>query len=194
MAEPAKRNATYEDFRAVPEGLVAEILFGSLFVHPRPAPPHVTAGTALQIELGGPFQKGRGGPGGWIFVVEPELHLGPHIVQPDLVGWRRDRMPHMPATSYFETPPDWICEVLSPSTEANDKGPKRRIYATYGVLHLWHLDPVAKILEVFLLRDGQWVLFDTFQDGDRVTAPPFDVVPFDLSDLWPLPSAPETTA
>jgi Uma2 family endonuclease len=190
MAEPAKRNATYADLEAVPPHLVAEILDGELVTHPRPAPPHITAGGALQIELGGPFQKGRGGPGGWILLPEPEIHLGPNVVVPDLAGWRRERMPHMPTTAYYETAPDFVCEVISPSTEANDKGPKRRIYGLYGVPHLWHLDPVARLLEVFVLQDERWVLFETYQDGDEVKAPPFDAVSFALADLWPVPPAP----
>ena len=192
MAEPAKRNATFQDIEDVPPNLVGEIIFGSLYTHPRPAPPHVTAGGALQIELGGPFQKGRSGPGGWILVPGPELRLGPHAISPVIVGWRRERLPHLPQTAYYDVVPDWICEILSPSTAANDRGPKRRIYTTYGVRHLWHLDPVAKLLEVFELRQDHWVLFESFQDGDTVKAPPFDAVPFQMSDLSPLPPAPQS--
>lgn len=192
MAEPAKRNATFQDLEDLPPDLVGEIIFGSLYTQPRPAPPHVTAGTALQIELGSPFQKGRGGPGGWIFVAEPELRLGPHAVSPDIAGWRRERLPHLPETAYYDVVPDWVCEILSPSTAVTDRGPKRRIYATYSVQHLWHLDPIAKLLEVFELKQDHWVLFEAFQDGDTVKAPPFDAVPFQLTDLWPLPPAPQS--
>ncbi len=191
MAGFAHRAATYADLAAVPSHLVAEIIFGKLETHPRPAPRHAVASNALGHELTGPFQKGRGGPGGFIFMVEPELHLGPHVVVPDLAAWRRERMPSMPAKAYIETPPDWVCEVISPSTEANDRGPKRRIYATCGVGHLWHLDPVAKLLEVFELKDEHWVLFEVFQDNEQVAAPPFSAVPFSLADLWPLDMLPE---
>lgn len=191
MTEPAKRNATYEDLRAVPEHLTAEIIFGALVTHPKPAPPHAAAQSALNSELGGPFQKGRGGPGGWIFMTEPELHLGPHVVAPDIAGWRRERMSVLPSTAYVETAPDWICEIVSPSTEAVDRGPKRRIYATYQVSHLWHLNPVARLLEVLELRGKEWVVIDTFSGDTEVSAPPFAVVPFLLADLWPLPFAPD---
>lgn len=184
--KPQRRAATYADLEAAPPHLVAEIVFGSLVTHPRPAPPHSIASNALGHELTGPFQKGRGGPGGWIFMVEPELHLGPHVVVPDLAAWRRERMPTMPEKAYIELAPDWVCEVISPSTETHDRGPKRRIYATYEVPHLWHLDPLAKLLEVFELKDKHWVLFEVFQDQERVIAPPFDAVPFSLSDIWPL--------
>ncbi len=191
MAGSAHRAATYADLAAVPSHLVAEIIFGSLETHPRPAPRHATSSSALNIELGNPFQKGRGGPGGWIFMVEPELHLGPHVVVPDLAAWRRERMSSMPAKAYIETPPDWVCEVISLSTEAIDKGPKRRIYATYHVPYLWHLNPAAKLLEVFELKDEHWVLFEVFQDNEQVAAPPFSAVPFSLADLWPLDTLPE---
>ena len=188
--ETTKRPATYADLKAVSPELVAEILDGELVTHPRPAPPHVTGDTALIIELGGPFQKGRGGPGGWIFLGKPEIHPGPHVVVPDVAGWRRERMPHMPRTAYYETAPDFICEDISKSTEGDDRGRKRRIYATFEVPYLWYLDPVAQLLEAFMLRGKQWVLFETYQDGDEVKAPPFDAVPFRLSNLWPVPSAP----
>jgi len=185
-AKSSRRAATYADLEAVPAHLVAEIVFGNLETHPRPAPPHAVASNALGTELTGPFQKGRGGPGGWIFMTEPELHLGPHVVVPDLAGWRRERMPVMPDKAYIKLPPDWVCEVISPSTEVIDKGPKRRIYATFGVPHLWHLNPTAKMLEVFELKESHWLLFEVFQDQDQVAAPPFAAVPFSLGDIWPL--------
>ena len=167
MAEPAKPQATYADLEAVPPHLVAEILFGSLVTHPRPAPPHAFSATSLSEELVGPFQKGRsGGPGGWVFADEPELHLGPHVIVPDLAGWRRERMPQLPAQAFIETPPDWACELLSPSTQRYDRGAKRRIYATYRVGHLWHLDAVARQLDVFELKNDHWVLYETFEPGD----------------------------
>ena len=186
MADPAKRNATYEDLKAVPPHLTAEIIFGDLVTHPRPAPPHAVSGNALGAELTGPFQKGRGGPGGWIFMTEPELHLGPHVVVPDLAGWRTQRLPVLPATTYIELAPDWVCEIISPSTESLDRGRKRRIYATYAVKHLWLLNPVEHFVEVAELQDGQWRLIDTFELGGEQRMPPFESVAIDLKDLWPL--------
>ena len=194
MTAFAKKPATYADLEAVPPNLVAEIIFGALETHPRPAPPHATASFALGSELAGPFQKGIGGPGGWIFMTEPELHLGPHVVVPDIAGWRRTRMPAMPETTFVEVTPDWVCELLSPGTEKLDRGPKRRIYMSYKIGHLWHLDPVAKLLEVFELRDGQWVLFESFSDGDLVKAPPFEAVAFPITSLWPLDPSPAEKA
>jgi Uma2 family endonuclease len=129
---------------------------------------------------------GRGGPGGWVFINEEEVHLGPHVTVPDIAGWRRERLPPGAAASkFFEVAPDWICELLSPSTEKYDKGDKRRIYALYGVPHLWHVDPRAKILEVFALQGKDWLLTHTFVDREDVCAPPFTEVTFSLGLLWP---------
>lgn len=185
-----QRAATYADLEAVPPHLVAEILFGHLETHPRPAPRHSGAANSLAHEVTGPFQKGRGGPGGWVFFVEPELHLGPHVLVPDLAGWRRERLPALPETAYFGVPPDWICELLSTSTENVDRGPKRRIYATYGVGFMWFVDPDMRRLEAYVLRDGQYVLHETFDGEDEVKAPPFDAVPFPITALWPLDPVP----
>ena len=180
-----KKEATYADLEAVPEHLVAEILGGELFTHPRPAPKHAIASGSLNDELIGPFQKSRGGPGGWIFAPEPELHLGRDVIVPDHAGWRRERLPKLPRTAWIETVPDWVCEVLSPATERRDRTIKRRIYARAGVSHYWLLDPRVRQLEVFELRDKVWRLIDTFLDDAKVAAPPFDAITFDLAQLWP---------
>ncbi len=192
MAEAAPRWATYADLEAVPDHLVAEIVDGVLETHPRPRPLHTTVAHELSTELGPPFGRGRGGPGGWIFMTEPELHLGPHVVVPDLAGWRRERLPALPATAFIETPPDWVCEILSPSTARLDRGPKRRIYAEAGVGHLWLLDPTDGVLEGFALTGGGWLLLGTVERGEAVSLPPFDAVSFPLDDLFPFddPAAP----
>ena len=138
----------------------------------------------LGAELTGPFDRGRGGPGGWIILDEPELHLGPHVIVPDIAGWRRERMPTLPDTAYFETPPDWVCEVLSPSTQRVDRTDKLAIYAAFGVGHAWYVDPIVKTLEIFALTGSKWLLAATFKDDDDVTAPPFEAHTFSLAGLW----------
>ena len=185
MPEAGTRLATYADLEAVPDHLVAEIIDGMLETHPRPRPRHATAAMELATELGPPFGRGRGGPGGWIFMVEPELHLGPQVVVPDLAGWRRERLIAEPSTAFIEIPPDWVCEILSPSTRRIDRGPKRRIYAEAGVGHLWLLDPTDGVLEAFALTGGRWLLLGTVQRGETVGLAPFDAVPFPLDDLFP---------
>lgn len=117
-------------------------------------------------------------------MVEPELHLGPHVVVPDIAGWRRERLTPFPTTAYVVTPPDWICEVLSPSTQAIDRTDKLAVYAEFGVKHCWYVDPLAQTLEVLALTNGKWLLAATFKNEDPVTAPPFEVHTFKLDVLW----------
>lgn len=185
MAETAKRKATYADLEAVHPHLVAEIIYGSLVTHPRPNPYHAVAHNSLGTELTGPFQKGRGGPGGWIFLTEPELHFGEDVVVPDLAGWKRDRLTPFPQTAYIVTPPDWLCEILSDSTERFDRVEKRQIYARVGVKFLWLLDPRRKFLECYSLVAGKWLLTKTLNGDEIVSAPPFEAVSFSLGLLWP---------
>src|SRR6185503_19025908 len=109
MARGTKEKATYKDLIRVPDLYVAEILGGELFASPRPGGPHSLASSALGFELGGPFQLGRGGPGGWWILDEPELHLGDDVVVPDLAGWKRTRMPESPKVVAFTLAPDWVC-------------------------------------------------------------------------------------
>ena len=176
--------ATYQDVLDAPEHQVAEIIDGTLYTHPRPAPRHATATSVLGIEIGGPFDRGRGGPGGWRILDEPELHLGEDILVPDLAGWRRERMPELPDTAYFTLAPDWTCEILSASTRKVDLLRKRPIYAREGVHHLWLIDPVDRTLEVFELHDRQWLLIASAQDNEPVSIRPFDAITFSLGELW----------
>ena len=185
MAETAKRKATYADLEAVHPHLVAEIIYGSLVTHPRPVPRHARAQSSLSYELEGPFNRGRGGPGGWIFLTEPELHFGDDILVPDIAGWKSERLTPFPETAYIETAPDWLCEILSESTERFDRREKKEIYARVGVKHLWLLDPRKKIIESYALVAGQWLLSRTYSDGDKIDAPPFEAAPFSISHLWP---------
>ncbi|MET0592936.1 MAG: Uma2 family endonuclease [Polyangiaceae bacterium] len=184
MANPARRGATYEDLLKVPDTLVAEIIQGELITHPRPAPPHARAASMLGVELGGPFDRGKGGPGGWILLDEPELHLHGDILVPDLAGWRRERMPRLPQTAAFELPPDWICEVLSPGTASMDRADKMPIYARERVAHAWLIDPVLRTVEIYRLDGETYRMVATFRDAATVRAEPFDAIDLELSALW----------
>ena len=179
------RRATYQDVLDAPPHRVAEVITGTLHTHPRPAMRHAWASSRLGGRLDGPFNPGTGGPGGWWIIDEPELHLGEDIVVPDLAGWRRETMPEYPDAAYCTIAPDWVCEVLSPSTRRLDQGEKRALYAHEGVRHLWFVDPDARTLEAFALREGQWVLIDTLVDDAPVSLPPFDAITFPLDALWP---------
>ena len=187
VAKPLPRRATYGDIEAAPPNMVAEIIDGALHVNPRPAVPHTVAASTLGQELGAPFFRGRGGPGGWVILDEPELHLGPEpdVLVPDLAGWRRARMPEIPeVTPYFTLAPDWLCEVLSPSTAATDRSQKLPIYAREGVAHVWLVDPLVKTLEVLRLDGPTWRLLGTWRDDQIVNAEPFESFGLELATLW----------
>jgi Uma2 family endonuclease len=187
MGDPAKRRATYEDVLAAPRHMVAEVVAGVLHTQPRPAVPHARAASRLGAELEGPFGKGRGGPGDWVLLDEPELHLGPEpdIVVPDLAGWRRERMPRVPMQAAFiSLVPDWVCEVVSPSTQAFDRSEKMDLYAREGVRHLWLVDPLARLLEVWRLERERWLRVGTWRDDAHVRAEPFEVFELELGALW----------
>jgi Uma2 family endonuclease len=164
---------------------VAEVVDGVLYTNPRPAAPHALASSLLGSQLIVPFHLGRGGPGGWWIIVEPELHLGDDILVPDLAGWCRGRMQRYPESAYFTLVPDWVCEILSPSTRKLDLEAKRPLYAREGVRYLWLVDPAERTLEAFELTAGEWSRIATVADDAVVRIPPFQAASFSLADLWP---------
>lgn len=184
MTDPAIRRATYADVLAAPPHKIAEVIDGVLHLSPRPGGPHSAAGSALGEELGPPFKRGRGGPGGWIIVYEPELHLADHVLVPDLAGWRRERLPLLQRTAYTTVTPDWVCEILSPRTARLDRTEKKPLYAELGVSFLWLIDPDALTLETYRLVDGRWMDVGAYSNDDRVRAVPFDAIELELGLLW----------
>jgi Uma2 family endonuclease len=186
MGGPERRRppASYEDLLTVPDHLVGEILDGELHVTPRPSPRHASASSGLGGALHGPFDRGRGGPGGWWILDEPELHLGEDIIVPDLGGWRRERLPQLPLEAFFQLAPDWICEVLSPTTAAMDRVKKLGAYAREGVSRAWLIDPNARTLEVLRLERGRWTIVSAGSASDMVRAEPFEALDLELTLLW----------
>jgi len=184
VTEKIKGGATYEDVIAAPEEKVAELVEGDLYLSPRPAPRHGRVSSALGSDLHDAFDRGRHGPGGWWILDEPELHLYGDVMVPDIAGWRRERLPELPEGPGFEIAPDWLCEVLSPSTEKFDRLQKLPRYALAGVAHLWLVDPSKRRLEVYGRVDLQWVLLEEYSGDAAVSAPPFEPVPIELAPLW----------
>lgn len=191
MSDPEKKRATYQDVLDAPPHKNAEIINGTLHLWPRPGIPHANVASVIGGELYAPFGRGRGGPGGWIILDEPELHFGDDVLIPDLAGWRRERLPHLADVPYFTLPPDWICEVLSRSTEKVDRLEKMPNYAAAGVAHAWLVHPAHRSVEVFRLHDGKWMAIASYTDSVRARIEPFDAIEIDLDALWtdtPLPT------
>ncbi len=184
IQEGMSREDAYARLMELPENKVGEIIAGELIVSPRPASPHTVAAGTLGMDLGTPFQRGRGGPGGWWILPEPELHLGEDVLVPDLAGWRVERMPTVPNVAAFTLAPDWLCEVLSPSTSSLDRIRKMPIYARAGVRDAWLIDPLARFLESYQLQDGKWLRLGAWSEDDRPRVEPFAEIELELQALW----------
>lgn len=179
-----RQTATYADLAALPDHVVGEILDGELVTSPRPLNRHAFIITALGSVLFDPYGQGLGGPGGWLFLSEPEIRLGGDVLVPDLAGWRWENAPADEVGTYFSTAPDWACEILSPKTVRHDRGAKLRIYHRNQVGHVWLIDPQTQVLEVYDRAESAWSLLRTFHHDEPVTAPPFEAAPFPLDRLW----------
>jgi len=180
----SRRRATYQDVLDAPENMIAQLIDGELVLMPRPALRHAAAASILGEELGPPFKRSKGGPGGWILLDEPELHLAEDILVPDLAGWRRERMSAVPDEPYTTIAPDWVCEVLSPSTAKLDRARKLPIYAREQVAHVWLVDPAARTLEMLRREGARWLLVGVWSDDARLRGEPFDAIELELGALW----------
>jgi len=194
MSAP-KRRATYEDLMQVPDHKVAEIVDGELFVSPRPASPHAFAASALGQDLG-PYSRqpeAPGFPGGWWILFEPELHFAADVLVPDLAGWRHARMPRVPNVPAFTLAPDWVCEVISPSTGRLDRSRKMGVYARERVGHLWIVDPLARTVEIYRLDAARWLVAGAYGGSETMRAEPFDTLAIDLGRWWIVDDVPGAT-
>ena len=180
------RDGLYARLEALPANLTGEIIGGRLYTQPRPTTRHALAESGLAMDIGSAYHRGRGGPGGWWILVEPEIHFirDTEVLVPDLAGWRRERMPRLPRDHRFEVVPDWVCEILSPATARTDRVVKMPVYARFGVPYLWLVDPLVHTLEAFALRDGRWTVIGLFQEQDAVTVEPFVEIALELGGLW----------
>jgi len=185
--EPALQPTLYESLEALPEGVTGEILNGQLHTHPRPSSRHAYAAVRIDRSVGRGYDDGIDGPGGWWILVEPEVHFvrNMEVAVPDLAGWRRERMPYLPEGHRIEVVPDWICEILSPSTASKDREIKLPLYAYYEVQYAWLIDPAKRTLEAYRLDADTWIEIGRFADTNQVAVPPFEAMSLDLGAFWP---------
>lgn len=179
-----RRPATLLDLDNLPEDVFGEIIDGELQVHPRPDEPHAKAAFELTLTLGNAFHRGITGPGGWVLRAEPRILFGAQTtLSPDLAGWRQERYAAL-RKGPLQITPDWVCEILSPSTARYDRVHKLPIYARNGVQHAWVIDPVLRTLDVLRLESGSWVIVGIHERNDKVRAEPFGEIEIDLTQIW----------
>ena len=186
--DPARKLATYDDLLQLTGDTKAEVVSGSLLLLPSALPRHSRAQGALRSLVGRAYDDddGRGGVGGWWILLEVDIRFGPHdVVRPDLAGWKRERLPHPWDQRPIDTPPDWVCEVLSPSNAAHDRVTKRHLYAAHGVPFYWMVDPDARTLEALALRGGVWVDAGSFDEHATARIPPFEALDLEVGRLFP---------
>lgn len=184
-SEPVVERACYDDIRRLPPELVGEIIAGDLYTQPRPANLHAAFTSSLGMDIGSAFHRGKGGPGGWFILDEPELHLGEDVVVPDLAGWRRERLGQIPDEPFFTMAPDWVCEVISPGTARRDRTIKLEVYRREEVRHYWIVDPRVQTIEILRLDGEGYRLVGVLAGAQKVRAEPFDAIELDLGELWP---------
>ena len=182
----AKRRATYEDLMRVPDTMVAEIVDGELVVSPRPACPHALAASEIAADLLPVFHgsPARSGPGGWWILIEPELHFAEDVLVPDIAAWRCRRMAVVPNTAAISLPPDWVCEIISPSSVRHDRIAKMRCYARNDVETVWLVDPLARTLEAFRRNESQWSGIASHAVDEVVRVQPFAELELPLARWW----------
>ncbi|MEZ4232158.1 MAG: Uma2 family endonuclease [Polyangiaceae bacterium] len=179
---------TYQDLALLREDVRAEILDGELYVTPSSLPRHSKVQRGLASFLGRPFDDddGRGGPGGWWILLEVDIQLGEHdVVRPDVLGYRRERLPDPWDTRPLSVVPDWICEVTSPSNARVDRVLKRSLYAKAGVGHYWIIDPHERVLEVLRLEGASWLEVGAYDHTSIARIEPFRAIELELSRLFP---------
>jgi Uma2 family endonuclease len=176
--------ATYDDIVALPDSKIGEIVEGELYASPRPALRHAKIAVSLVVALGTRFSREQLGSKGWHILFEPEVHLGDEVFVPDLAGWRIERLASIPDTAWAETAPDWVCEILSPSTGHYDRGVKLPAYARHGVSYAWIVDPSSRRIETFVREGAEWRSTGSWPGNGEVAAPPFESVAIDLGAIW----------
>jgi Uma2 family endonuclease len=187
MSNSGPKPPTLADLDALPAGVVGEIIEGVLYTMPKPRARHQLTASGIAADLRAPFGIGSSGPGGWWIIPEPGIELPNDTkeISPDVAGWRRERMPKLPVDEPIRVVPDWVCEVLSPSTRKHDQDVKVPYFAKVGVPFLWLVDIEARVLTAHQLDAGGWRLLGTYSKEIHARIAPFDAVPLHVASWWP---------
>jgi Uma2 family endonuclease len=155
-----------------------------MYTMTRPRSRHQSVGASIAGDLHGPFQRARNGPGGWWILPEPGIELSntPEI-SPDLAGWRRERMPELPSGP-LTVVPDWVCEILSPTTRRHNQLVKKPYYARVGVAWIWLVDIEARVVSVNRLDGDAWREVLVLAEERDAVVPPFDAIAIDVQSWW----------
>lgn len=184
--QPARKVPTLAELEALPSNVKGEIIEGVLYTMTRPRGLHQDLALSIGSDLRGPYRRGHGGPGGWWILPEPGIELAdtPEIA-PDIAGWRRERLPVLPEDAAITVVPDWVCEILSPSTRRHNLLVKKPFYAKVGVLHHWIVDLAARTVTAHRLDAGHWVELGVWGDEHDARIAPFLDVALDVGGWWP---------
>ncbi|NOY26717.1 MAG: Uma2 family endonuclease [Oligoflexia bacterium] len=191
-ASTAPKLATAADLLSLdPDGRF-EILGGDIVQKAAPSGRHGTAQSAVVGQVWHPFDRrpGGAGPGGWWILTEVDIELAMYdVIRPDIAGWMRDRVPNRPTGFPVTDRPDWVCEVLSPSTMRRDLGEKRRLLQQHQVPWYWTVDPDAMFVQVMRWTDQGYVIHQTAWPGEHLGLAPFDAVKFDVGRFFGIEEA-----
>jgi Uma2 family endonuclease len=177
--------ANAADLAALDERVRAEVIRGVVVEKAAPSFEHGDAQSSLAAALKDPFQRQRGGPGGWWIATDVEIELEVHeVYRPDLVGWRRERMSERPRGRPIRVRPDWVCEVLSPSNAEYDLGAKLFTYHRSAIPQYWIADPEHATLTVYRATEHGYVVVSSAGRGDRVRAEPFEAIEIAIEELF----------
>lgn len=100
---------------------------------------------------------------GWVGHEKLLVALTRNDYEPDVAFWKADRTTEFAPDQMKFPAPDFVVEVLSPSTEKNDRGVKFEDYAAHGVSEYWLVDPAREQIEKHLLRGRHFTAADTFR-------------------------------
>jgi len=158
---------THADLLAIPyDGKRREIVDGEMLVSASPKLWHQDVVLRLALALA-KYLESR--PIGRLFVAPLDVILSEvDVLEPDLILVLNERRSIL--QDWVRGAPDLVNEVLSPTTAANDRGPKLKAYARFDVPEYWTADPEAKTIEVYRLSRQEYQLAQVFGECEALTS------------------------